>query len=285
MPSLFRFHAPQVDVFIPDGVDLSAALQRTTHVGIVAHQDDLEFGALSGIGECYGRADAWFLGVVCTDSPSIRPPQYASLSAAEFSAVRVQEQRAAACEGKYSAVIQLGFPSSSLAHNLQQLEGDIEEVLGAISPKKIYVHAPTDKHPTHIRVCKASVAALKKRLSNDQDYSTSLQEVLGCEGWRGLDWVPEQYLTRVDISEYQHLATKLFRHFVSQLTAGKNYEQAVLGRWAANATFCNPRVQDGGKAIQLAVNMLPLLRESKSLEHFALELVEALKGEVEAAYR
>jgi len=36
-------------IFVPDGQPLESALSRTTHLGVGAHQDDLEFMALHGI--------------------------------------------------------------------------------------------------------------------------------------------------------------------------------------------------------------------------------------------
>ena len=42
-------------------------LPLTTHLGVGAHQDDLEFMALHGILECYQRPDRWFSGIMVTD--------------------------------------------------------------------------------------------------------------------------------------------------------------------------------------------------------------------------
>ena len=40
---------PNQDLFFPDQLSDDEALSRTTHLGIGAHQDDLEFMALHGI--------------------------------------------------------------------------------------------------------------------------------------------------------------------------------------------------------------------------------------------
>jgi LmbE family N-acetylglucosaminyl deacetylase len=46
----------------------SEALARITHLGIGAHQDDLEFMAFHGILACFRmRDDRWFGGVTCTN--------------------------------------------------------------------------------------------------------------------------------------------------------------------------------------------------------------------------
>ena len=54
------FRQPNASVFVPDGLAPDAALARTTHLGIGAHQDDLEFMALHGILACFQRSDRWF---------------------------------------------------------------------------------------------------------------------------------------------------------------------------------------------------------------------------------
>ena len=41
-----KLHRPNADIFIPDATPLPSALSRTTHLGIGAHQDDLEFFAV-----------------------------------------------------------------------------------------------------------------------------------------------------------------------------------------------------------------------------------------------
>ncbi len=55
------------DVYVPDGAAIDDALARTTDLGIVAHQDDLEFMALVAIGACLDDPARWFSGVACTD--------------------------------------------------------------------------------------------------------------------------------------------------------------------------------------------------------------------------
>lgn len=53
-----KFHRSDAVLYVPDGVAPAAALARTTHLGIGAHQDDLEIMAVDGILKCYDRDDA-----------------------------------------------------------------------------------------------------------------------------------------------------------------------------------------------------------------------------------
>lgn len=54
-------------LFAPDGAEEKAALERTTHLCIAAHEDDIEFMAFAPIAECFQKSDKWFCGVVTTD--------------------------------------------------------------------------------------------------------------------------------------------------------------------------------------------------------------------------
>ena len=47
-----NFQNSTAELFIPDGLGEQAALSRVTHLGIGAHEDDLEFMAYHGILAC-----------------------------------------------------------------------------------------------------------------------------------------------------------------------------------------------------------------------------------------
>src|SRR5689334_11140167 len=88
-----KFHQPQAAIFVPDNTPLPDALARVTHLGIGAHQDDLEFMAFHGILECYQKPDAWFGGVTCTNGAgSSRTGPYASFTNERMMEIRRQEQ-------------------------------------------------------------------------------------------------------------------------------------------------------------------------------------------------
>ena len=62
-----QFHKPTADFFVPDGIAPDAAISRTTHLCLSAHQDDIEIMAYHGVAECFGQKDKWFTGVVVTN--------------------------------------------------------------------------------------------------------------------------------------------------------------------------------------------------------------------------
>src|ERR1051325_10464719 len=110
-----KFHLPTAEIFVPDSKPLDAALKRITHLGIGAHQDDLEFMAFHGILECFASEKKSFGGVTCTNgSGSSRSGPYANYNDAQMMEVRRGEQRAAAVVGRYGVMIQLDYPSSAV---------------------------------------------------------------------------------------------------------------------------------------------------------------------------
>jgi hypothetical protein len=45
------------EIYVPDGIDTAAALARTTHMAVSAHQDDIEIMAMDGVLQCFGKSD------------------------------------------------------------------------------------------------------------------------------------------------------------------------------------------------------------------------------------
>src|SRR4051812_14084985 len=89
-----RFSRPDCDVFVPDGSSAEAALARTTHLCVMAHQDDIEILAYPAVAECFEEKDRHFTGVVVTNgSGSPRSGPFAGFSDAQMQAVRRDEQR------------------------------------------------------------------------------------------------------------------------------------------------------------------------------------------------
>ena len=93
-------------LFVPDGAAPDEALKRTTHLGVGAHQDDLEIMAYHGVLACFGQSEQWFTGAVVTDGRgSPRTDAYAHVSDAAMCEVRKVEQKKAAAIGEYAGVV------------------------------------------------------------------------------------------------------------------------------------------------------------------------------------
>ena len=264
-----NFHNRTADVFIPDGQPLDPALARITHLGIGAHQDDLEFMAFHGIEACYQSDTEWFGGVTCTNgSGSARTGEYARYSDEEMMAIRRDEQRQAAVLGRYAAMIQLDY-SSTVARDAAdpRLKDDLKAILAATQPRVVYTHNPADKHDTHIAVVVPVIQAIRE-LPREQ----RPEAVHGCEVWRNLDWMPDAEKIIHDVSGHDNLAAALNGVFDSQIAGGKRYDLAVMGRRRANATFFESHGVDHSDALAFAMDLTPLVHDD------ALDILEYVTG-------
>ncbi|MCX7592135.1 MAG: PIG-L family deacetylase [Kiritimatiellae bacterium] len=275
-----KFGKPNADVFVPDGRDLRAGLERTTHLAIGAHQDDIEIMAYHGIAECFGRSDMWFAGVVVTNGAgSPRTGIYKDYSDEQMQAVRQQEQRKAAVVGEYGCLIQLMYSSSEVKNPRNEApRQDLRAILELAQPQVVYLHNPADKHDTHVAVCLRAIAALRD-LAAEKRPST----VLGVEVWRDLDWLCDEDKQVLAVDKYPNLSAALLGIFDSQISGGKRYDLATAGRRLANATYFQSHAVDEAGAITFAMDLGPLIRDhSLSVASYASSLIEKFRDEVKA---
>ncbi len=251
---------------------------RVTHLGIGAHQDDLEFMAFHGILNCYRRTDRWFAGVTCTDGAgSARAGRYADYTDEQMQAVRVEEQNAAAMVGGYAAMIQLGHPSSSVKSSSDRsLQDDLLTILEHTQPEVVYTHNPADKHETHIGVVIAALDAMRALPAEKRP-----KAVYGCEVWRNLDWMPDEEKVLLNLSGNANLAAALNSLFDSQIAGGKRYDLAVTGRQHANATFLDAHSIDETTTVAYAMDLTPLVATpSLDIADFVLSAIHRFELDV-----
>ena len=253
-----KLRQSSADIFIPDGRPVAGALARTTHLAIGAHQDDLEFMAFDGIKACYHREDAWFAGVTCTNgSGSARTGDYARYSDEEMMKVRREEQRQAASLGRYTAMLQLDYPSAVIRNPADtQLRDDLTDILAATRPEIVYTHNPADKHATHIGVVVPVIQAIRQLPRHERP-----KAVHGCEVWRNLDWMVDSEKVVHDVSGHDNLAAALNGLFDSQIAGGKRYDLGVIGRRRANATFFESHGGDKSDSLAFAMDLTPLAQD------------------------
>jgi LmbE family N-acetylglucosaminyl deacetylase len=253
-------------------------LQRITHLGIGAHQDDLEFMAFHGILTCFAREDKWFGGVTCTNgSGSSRTGPYANCTDAQMMAIRRQEQNTAARIGNYGVMLQLDYPSSVVKSATDPaLKNDLKQILAAARPEVVYTHNPADKHDTHIGVVIAALQAMRE-LPRDQ----RPKQVIGCEVWRNLDWLPDADKVLMDVSGRDNLAAALNGVFDSQIAGGKRYDLATAGRRAANATFFESHATDRTTQLIFGLDLTSVVAdETKDIVAYVSDLTDRLKADV-----
>lgn len=234
--------------------------------------------AFHGILNCFACDDQWFGGVTCTNGAgSSRSGPYAKLTDAEMMAIRRQEQNTAAVVGGYGAMFQLDYSSSAIkSPPAEELKEDLKAILSATRPAVVYTHNPADKHDTHIGVTVAALQAMRE-LPREQ----RPRQVIGCEVWRNLDWLPDEDKVLMDVSGRDNLAAAINGVFDSQIAGGKRYDLAILGRRAANATFFNSHATDASTQIIFGIDLTPLVMdETKDIVDFVCHFIERFNADV-----
>src|SRR5665213_3040670 len=274
-----KFHNPTAEIFVPDGRPVAAALKRVTHLGIGAHQDDLEFMAFHGILECRPSKSKWFAGVTGTNGAgSARAGRFKNFSDAAMRAMRRREQNQAAQLGGYGAMIQLDYSSRAVKSAAgTALKDDLKTILTATSPEVVYTHNLADKHDTHVGVVVAALQAMR-----ELPRSRRPGKVIGCEVWRNLDWLADEKKVLMDVSGHDRFAAKLNGVFASQIAGGKRYDLATLGRRSANATFFKSHATDAATQLIFGMDLTPLVQDTTlDIADFALNFIEEFRADVQ----
>lgn len=251
-----HFHLPTAEVFIPDGVTIEMALARTTHLAVSAHQDDIEIMAAGPILDCFQQEDKWFTGVVLTDGRgSPREGLYRFYTDEAMRQVRMKEQKKAAIIGEYAAQVLLDYPSKSIkdGSNQQPIE-DLVQIFEIAHPQFVYTHNLADKHDTHVGAALKVIAAIRSLPEAERP-----RKLLGCEVWRDLDWLVDEDKVSFDLSAHPNLQSALLEVFDSQISGGKRYDLASLGRRRANATYFESHGVDITTGSSYAMDLTPLI--------------------------
>ena len=277
------FNHKSSDILIPDGAPINDALSRTSHLAIGAHSDDLEIMAYHGIVNCYGHGEQlnknWFTGVTATDGRgSSRAGPYSDCSDEEMAKIRKEEQKQAAFVGRYSAMVQLGYSSDEIMSDQGslKLKEDISSILKETKPRIVYTHNPVDKHDTHIAVLYAAICAMRELPIEERP-----EQILGCEVWRDLDWMPDEDKVALDVSQRENLANALVGVFDSQITGGKRYDRAAVGRRYANATFFYAEGKDKAEQLTFAMDLTPVINDdSINFIEYVMNYLDKFRNDV-----
>ena len=274
----FKFSRPNCDIFIPDGAEPAKALARTTHMGVGAHQDDLEIMSYSGVLHCFGQPDQWYTGVVVTNGAgSPRSGLYAAYTDEEMQEVRRLEQQKAAFVGEYAACVQLMHSSAEVKNPKGgDVVKDLAQLMTAARPQVIYTHNLADKHDSHVALTLRVIEAIRSLPPKERP-----ETLYGCEVWRGLDWLPDEAKQVIDVSPRQNIGAALLGVFDSQIAGGKRYDLAAIGRRRANATFLASHFVDKGEEAVYALDMTALIKdESLNPSSFIEEHINRFKDDV-----
>ena len=229
--------------------------------------------------ECFQQKEKWFTGVVVSDGRgSPRDGLYKDYSDEEMRLVRMQEQRKAAFVGEYAAMVMLDHPSA--VDQGCQPAGSRSKIspalLRATRPQVIYTHNLADKHDTHVAVALRVIQALRSLPKEDLP-----ARLLGCEVWRGLDWMIDADKVLMDLSGHENLQSALLGVFDSQIAGGKRYDLASLGRRRANATYFESHEVDSMNGLSFAMDMTPLIQDARmDPEDFTHEYILRFEADV-----
>ena len=273
-----HFHQSTAEIYIPDGSPIESALARTTHLAISAHQDDIEIMAAAPILECFQQEDKWFTGVVLTDGRgSPRDDLYKDYTDEDMRQVRFKEQKKAALIGEYATQVMLDYPSKVIKDGLnRQPVEDLVQIIKAAHPQFVYTHNLADKHDTHVATALKVIAAIRSLPDVERP-----QKLFGCEVWRDLDWMMDDDKVSFDLSTHENLQTALLEVFDSQITGGKRYDLATMGRRRANATYFESHGVDITTGLSYAMDLTSLiLSPEKEIVPFVLEHIQRFAQDV-----
>lgn len=277
-----QFHQSTAEIFIPDGLTTDHALKRTTHLAVSAHHDDIEIMATAPILQCYQQEKLWFSGVVMSDGRgSPRDGIYKEYTDEAMRQVRIKEQRKAAVIGEYAALVMLDYPSKMIKDgSIQQPSQDLVQILKAAHPQVVYTHNLADKHDTHVGTALKVIAAIRSMPENERP-----QKLFGCEVWRDLDWMVDDDKVTFDLTSHENLQSALLGVYDSQISGGKRYDLASLGRRRANATYFESHGVDVSSGLSFAMDLTPLILSPEKniidyvqehIQHFAHDVADRL---------
>jgi LmbE family N-acetylglucosaminyl deacetylase len=278
-----KFHLDTSEIFVPDNLPIEDALNRTTHMAISAHQDDLEIMAAQPIIECFQQKDKWFTGVVLTDGRgSPRDNLYKNYTDEEMRLVRFKEQRKASIVGEYAAQVMLDYPSKIVKDSSRhEPVDDLALLLRTAKPHTVFTHNLADKHDTHVSTALRVISAIRSLPEAQRP-----TKLYGCEVWRSLDWMVDTDKVAMNLSEHENLQEALLGVFDSQIAGGKRYDLASMGRRRANATYFETHGVDITTGLSFAMDMTNLITGDNVapqdlvkdlIQHFSQDVTERIR--------
>ena len=139
------------------------AFNKTTHLAIGAHQDDIEIMAISGILQCFNNPNDWFSGVTLSVGVGKnRKDIYQALSDDELKYIRLEEQKKAAIVGNYAVSASLKYQTQEIRKMDSNIIKDVKSIILMMKPRIIFIHNPFDNYNTHVAACLIVLKALQE---------------------------------------------------------------------------------------------------------------------------
>jgi hypothetical protein len=151
-------------------------------------------------------------------------------------------------------------------------------LLDAAQPEIVYTHNLADKHDTHVGAALRAIAVLRGLRGEYRP-----RKVYGCEVWRDLDWLPDEGKQALPVSAQSNIAASLVGIFDSQVSGGKRYDLATVGRRLAHATYYASHATDVETALTYAMDLTPLVEDPDlPVAGYVLGFIDKLRAEVES---
>lgn len=278
-----KLNGPKAEIWTPDGASEADALRRVTHLGIAAHQDDIEIMSMEGILKGFGSTEEWFMAVIVTDGAgSPRDGLYGNYTDEEMQVVRRLEQKKAAFVGEYSAVAFLNYSSSTIKNATNAApRQDIKAILEATKPRVVYTHNLADKHDTHVSVVLRTIAAIRELPAAQRP-----EKLYGCEIWRDLDWMVDADKQLFVLDGHENIQASLVGVFDSQIAGGKRYDLATMARRRAHATYYQSHSVDASGLLNFGMDLTPLVQDDKlDPREYVLRLIQRFSDDVGSRVR
>jgi hypothetical protein len=101
--------------------------------------------------------------------------------------------------------------------------------------------------------------------------------------WRDLDWVVDQDKVTFDVSARENLQAALLGVYDSQITGGKRYDLATMGRRRANATYFESHGTDIVSGMIYAIDLTPLIMDvDLDIQDFLGGFVQRASADIQA---
>jgi LmbE family N-acetylglucosaminyl deacetylase len=278
-----KLNGPKAEIWVPDGASEADALRRVTHLGIAAHQDDIEIMSMEGILKGFGSSKEWFMAVIVTNGAgSPRDGLYGNYTDEEMQVVRQLEQKKAAFVGEYSAVAFLNHSSSTIKNAADAApRQDIKAILEATKPRVVYTHNLADKHDTHVSVVLRTIAAIRELPAAQRP-----EKVYGCEIWRDLDWMVDADKQIFALDGHENIQASLIGVFDSQIAGGKRYDLATMARRRAHATYYQSHSVDASGLLNFGMDLTPLVQDDKlDPREYVLRVIQRFSDDVSSRIR
>lgn len=255
---MFKLNKEGAELYIPELKDVETAFEKTTHMAIAAHQDDIEIMAYHGILNCFGKENEGFFGVVVTDGAgSPRDDIYKNYTDEDMKNIRKREQKKAAYVGEYTGMAMLYYKSNEVKDpSNKEVVDELAELIKKARPEVLYTHNLADKHDTHVGVATKVIKAVRSLPPELRP-----KKIYGCEVWRNLDWMVDASKVLMDCSAHQNIAAAVLAVHDSQICGGKRYDLATQGRRLANATYSESHGVDQYEAVSFAMDLSPLAKD------------------------